>query len=94
VLAHGAASILLRGVPGGDRLDLVVGETLGDAVHDGRGPPARPELVHRGRDPGGILAEELAPGGASVAEAAAGAASAAVRMAAAALAIIGMALRS
>ena len=28
-------------VPGGDRLDLVVGEALGDAVHDGRRPLAR-----------------------------------------------------
>ena len=30
------ASILLRREPGGDRLDLVVGESLGDAVHDRR----------------------------------------------------------
>src|SRR5450631_1875511 len=30
-----APSILLCPIPGGDSLDLVVGEALGDAVHDG-----------------------------------------------------------
>src|SRR5258708_8447767 len=32
-----APLILLGAIPGGDGLDLVVGETLGDAVHDGAG---------------------------------------------------------
>src|SRR5215470_19865341 len=41
---------LLRAVSGGDGLDLVVGETLGDAVHDGRGQLPRFERQHRGGD--------------------------------------------
>ena len=35
---RGGAPSPLRGVPGGDRLDLRVGEPLGDAVHDRAGP--------------------------------------------------------
>src|SRR6516165_11699225 len=43
-------SILLRRVPGRDGPDLVVGEALGDAVHYGRGPRARAELLDGGHD--------------------------------------------
>ena len=32
---RGGSSSSLRRVPGGDRLDLLVGESLGDPVHDG-----------------------------------------------------------
>src|SRR5712691_3095604 len=51
-------SILLRAVPGGDGLDLILGEPLGDAVHDGRGELPRLERQHRGGDVRGIAADE------------------------------------
>src|SRR6516225_6215380 len=43
-------SILLRRVPGRDGPDLVVGEALGDAVHDGCGARARAELLNGSYD--------------------------------------------
>src|SRR5262245_10129308 len=47
-------SSLLRRVPGGDRLDLRVGEPLGDPVHHRAGARAGPELLH-GPDDGGLI---------------------------------------
>src|ERR1700719_3660767 len=41
-----APLFLLRPIPIGNGLDLVVGEALGDAVHHGRGPLARAECLH------------------------------------------------
>src|SRR5262245_25486964 len=46
---------LLRGEPGGERLDLVVGEALGDPVHDGAGALARAEVLHGAHDRRAVL---------------------------------------
>src|SRR5262249_31756099 len=45
--------ILQRAIPGGNRLDLVVGKSLGNAVHHRGGQLPRLEALHRGHDVGG-----------------------------------------
>src|SRR5947209_18072968 len=52
------ASILLRCKPGGDRLDFVLGEAFGDAVHDRRRPLAGAEVGHCGDDLRRIAADQ------------------------------------
>src|SRR5215471_20437060 len=51
-------SILLRRVPGRDGPDFVIGEAFGDAVHDGRRPRARAELLDGSHDLRRILSLE------------------------------------
>src|SRR5262245_33231163 len=50
-------SLLLR-IPGGDRLDLLVGESLGDLVHDGGLDLAGTERLHLPDDIRGIAARQ------------------------------------
>src|SRR2546421_10235683 len=57
------ASILLRCKPGGDRLDFVLGEAFGDAVHDRRRPLAGAEVGHGGDDLPRIAADQARHGG-------------------------------
>src|SRR5882757_1887245 len=51
-------SILLCGVPGRNRLRFVVGESFGDAVHDGRGALAGLEVLHGGHELRGVASGE------------------------------------
>src|SRR6516165_1496360 len=53
-----AASLTLRAIPGCDRLDLVIGEALGDAVHHGRGACPAAERLHGCDDRGGVFARK------------------------------------
>src|ERR1700674_2245308 len=55
-MASHSADLFLRAIPGCNRLDLVVGESLGDPVHDGGRALPGPEGAHGARDLLGIAA--------------------------------------
>src|SRR5262245_61389581 len=58
-----ATPSLLRGKPGGQGLDLVVGEPLGDPVHDGAGALAGAEVLHGAHDRRAVLSGQTRNGG-------------------------------
>src|SRR5262245_61133377 len=53
-----ASSVLLRAVPGGDGFDLVLGQSLGDAIHHGAWQLAGFERLHGGDQIGGIATDQ------------------------------------